>query len=188
MSVLLEWMFWLSCASVAYVYAGYPLLIKIWSRVRPRAIRPIGPEELPPISIVIAARNEANTLGARIENLLSLEYPADCQIIVVSDGSTDDTAIVLADYQQQVEGVLVPAGGKARALNAGVARARHDIVVFADARQVFAPHALQELVAPFRDPAVGVVSGELLFVTGDSGSTIAEGGRSMSPRIQLLVS
>ena len=175
MSVLLEWMFWLSCASVAYVYAGYPLLLKVWSRVRPQAIRPIGPEDVPPISIVIAARNEANALGARIENLLSLEYPADCQIIVVSDGSTDDTAIVLADYQQQVEGVLVPAGGKARALNAGVARARHDIVVFTDARQVFAPGALRELVAPFQDPAVGVVSGELLFVSGDSGSTIAEG-------------
>jgi cellulose synthase/poly-beta-1,6-N-acetylglucosamine synthase-like glycosyltransferase len=175
MSVLLEWMFWLSCASVAYVYAGYPLVLKVWSRLRPQVIRPIGPEDVPPISIVIAARNEANALGARIENLLSLEYPADCQIIVVSDGSTDETAIVLADYQQQVEGVLVPAGGKARALNAGVAHARHDIIVFADARQVFAPGALRELVAPFRDPAVGVVSGELLFVSGDSGSTIAEG-------------
>jgi poly-beta-1,6-N-acetyl-D-glucosamine synthase len=175
MSLLLEWMFWLSCASVAYVYAGYPLLLKIWSRLRPKTVQPIRLEDLPPISIVIAARNEANALGARIENLLALEYPADCQIIVVSDGSTDDTAIVLADYRQQVEAVLVPAGGKARALNAGVARARHEIVVFADARQVFAPGALQELVAPFRDPGVGVVSGELLFVPADADSTIAEG-------------
>lgn len=175
MNVLLEWIFWLSSASVAYVYVGYPLLLKIWSRLRPNAIQPVGTEDLPPISIVIAARNEANALGARIENLLSLEYPADCQIIVVSDGSTDETAIVLADYQGQVESVLVPAGGKARALNAGMARARHDIVVFADARQVFAPGALQELVAPFRDPRVGVVSGELLFLSSDSGSTIAEG-------------
>jgi cellulose synthase/poly-beta-1,6-N-acetylglucosamine synthase-like glycosyltransferase len=175
MTLLLEWIFWLSGAGIAYVYAGYPLLLKAWSRVRPKAIHPIAPEDLPPISIVIAARNEANALGARLENLLSLEYPADCQIIVVSDGSTDDTAVVLADYAPQVEGVLIPAGGKARAINAGVARARHEIVVFADARQVFAPGALHELVAPFRDPAVGVVSGELLFLPGDSGSSIAEG-------------
>lgn len=175
MTLLLEWIFWVSGASIAYVYAGYPLLLKVWSRVRPKAIQSIAPEDLPPISIVIAARNEANALGARIENLLSLEYPADCQIIVVSDGSNDDTAIVLNDYEPQIEGVLIPAGGKARALNAGVARARHEIVVFADARQVFAPAALQELVAPFRDPAVGVVSGELIFVSGDSESTVAEG-------------
>ena len=175
MTALLEWIFWLSGASIAYVYAGYPLLLKAWRHLRPSAIRPQAPEDLPPISIVIAARNEAHALGARIENLLALEYPAPCQIVVVSDGSTDDTAVVLAGYSRQVEAVLVPAGGKARALNAGVARARHDIVVFADARQVFAPGALQELVAPFRDPSVGVVSGELLFMTGDIGSTVAEG-------------
>lgn len=173
--MLMEWVFWLSCAGIAYVYAGYPLLLKIWSRVRTRRIRPAAPRDLPPVSIVIAARNEAQALGARIENLLSLEYPADCQIIVVSDGSIDDTAIVLADYQPTIEALLMPPGGKARALNAGVARARHDIVVFADARQLFAPDALQELVAPFSDPSVGVVTGELLFVPGSSSSTIAEG-------------
>src|SRR5262249_19032768 len=76
---------------------------------------------------------------------------------------------------RQVEAILVSAGGKACALNAGMAQARHDIVVFADARQVFGPGALQELVAPFRDPRVGVVSGELLFKSSESGSTIAEG-------------
>ena len=123
MTALLEWIFWLSGASIAYVYAGYPLLLKAWRRVRPNAIRPQAPDHLPPISIVIAARNEAPALGGRIENLLALEYPAHCQIVVVSDGSTDDTAVVLARYSRHVESVLVPAGGKARALNAGVARA-----------------------------------------------------------------
>ena len=73
--------------------------------------------------------------------------------------------------------MLLPAGGKARALNAGVAAARHEVLVFADARQTFAPDALRALVAPLADPRVGGVSGELLLdcESGDGDSTIGEG-------------
>jgi cellulose synthase/poly-beta-1,6-N-acetylglucosamine synthase-like glycosyltransferase len=191
-------LFWSSVAIVAYVYAGYPLLLYCGLRIadcglritncglfrsRRSAIRNPqssirhdgsairttesairNPQSAMGVSIVIAARNEAALLGPRIENLLSLDYPADRrQIIVVSDGSTDGTLDVLSRYPGVVDAVTVPAGGKAVALNAGVARATFDIVVFADARQTFAPDALQELVAPFADPAIGAVSGELLL-------------------------
>ena len=116
------------------------------------------------VSIVMAARNEGPRLAARLDNLLSLDFPAGIrQIIVVSDGSTDNTLDVLARYAGAVETVALPAGGKALALNAGAARARFDIIVFADARQAFAPDALKALVGPFSDPSVGVVSGELLL-------------------------
>jgi biofilm PGA synthesis N-glycosyltransferase PgaC len=175
--------FWVSLAAVGYVYAGYPLLLRVWARLRPRPVNCGVPEaeggsdvhrQPAPqsafgdpqrgVSIVIAARNEGSRLGARIDNLLSLDYPAaKRQIIVVSDGSTDDTVNVLARYHGVVETVAVPPSGKAIALNAGVAAARHDIVVFADARQVFAPDALRELTAPFRDSTVGAVTGELLL-------------------------
>jgi poly-beta-1,6-N-acetyl-D-glucosamine synthase len=174
--------FWLSVAFVTYVYVGYPLLLFVWSRVRGRhgglrradcglpstidrlktqsAIRT--PQS--GVSIVIAARNEGARLAARIDNLLTLEFPASRrQIIVVSDGSTDDTLDVLARFSGTVEAVCVPAGGKAQALNAGVACARFDIVVFADARQTFAPDALTALLEPFADPAVGCVTGELVL-------------------------
>jgi cellulose synthase/poly-beta-1,6-N-acetylglucosamine synthase-like glycosyltransferase len=159
--------FWLSAAMVIYVYAGYPLALRAWARLRPRDVRLQTSDfalEPPAVSIVIAARNEAHRLGARIDNLLSLDYPAGKrQIIVVSDGSTDDTLDVMARYGDAVEAFAVPPGGKALALNAGVARARHDLVVFADARQVFEPAALRELVAPLADPSVGAVTGELLL-------------------------
>jgi cellulose synthase/poly-beta-1,6-N-acetylglucosamine synthase-like glycosyltransferase len=116
------------------------------------------------VSIVVAARNEADRLGARLRNLLALDYPADRrQVIVVSDGSTDDTAAILAAFGASVELVRCPPRGKASALNAGVARARHAIVVFADARQAFARDALQRLVRNFGDPSVGAVSGELVL-------------------------
>jgi biofilm PGA synthesis N-glycosyltransferase PgaC len=159
--------FWLSIAFVAYVYAGYPALLQAWAvrraRRRPGADAD-GPTRLPGVSIVIAARNESARLGARLDNLRSLDYPAARrQIIVVSDGSTDGTADVVARFRPFVELVEVSHGGKALALNAGVARARFDIVVFADARQTFAPDALRRLVAPFADPAIGGVSGELLL-------------------------
>jgi len=173
------WVFWLSAAALVYVYAGYPCLLRVWARLRPRAVASPGhlssaaPEH--GVSIVIAARNEAARLPARIDNLLTLAYPAGKrQIIVVSDGSTDDTIGVLDRYRGAVDVVAQPPGGKALALNAGVAAARHEILVFADARQVFAPDAIAELVAPFADPAVGAVTGELLL---DAESPCRRSGR-----------
>src|SRR3954469_24316971 len=138
-------LFWLSAAVVAYVYVGYPAMLRVWARMRPRAVQS-GAPALRGVSIVIAARNEGSLIAARLDNLLSLDYPADRrQIIVVSDGSTDDSLDMLMRYQRVVDVVSVPAGGKARALNAGVARARHDLLVFADARQVFAVDAVRAL-------------------------------------------
>jgi biofilm PGA synthesis N-glycosyltransferase PgaC len=157
------WLFWISCAIVAYVYVGYPALLMVWARLRPRTVIDSRSTGAPAMSIVIAARNEGQRLGKRIDNLLQLEYGGDRQIVVVSDGSTDDTLDVLARYGASIDIVPVEAGGKAAALNAGVARARHEIIVFADARQVFAADALVELTAPFRDPRVGAVTGELLL-------------------------
>src|SRR5438270_11556121 len=94
-------LFWLSALTIAYVYVGYPLLLVVWAKLRPAAaVRRGDPDgHCPATSIVIAARNEAARLPARIENLLALDYPADRrQIIVVSDGSTDGTLDVLARF------------------------------------------------------------------------------------------
>src|SRR5215467_7088778 len=138
-------------------------MLHVWARLARRKTHGAGRRSEPSVSIVIAARNEARRVPGRLDNLRQLEYPA-CkqQVIVVSDGSTDDTLEVLA-RTPRVIAVDVPRGGKARALNAGVARATNDIVVFADMRQAFAPDALRALVAPFRDPRVGAVSGELVL-------------------------
>ena len=158
--------FWLSALTVVYVYAGYPALLAVWARLRPRpAPRPASPEmALPSVSIVIAARNESAKLSARIDNLLALDYPAARrQIVVVSDGSTDDTLAVLAAFGPAVEAIAAPPRGKAASLNAAVARATGEILIFADARQMFAPDAVRELVAPFADPTIGGATGELLL-------------------------
>ena len=170
--------FWLLCGLVLYVYAGYPLLLHVWARLRGRPASARGPGEWEPaVSIVIAARNEGARIAGRIENLRQLDYPAaKRQIVVVSDGSTDNTVNALSAFGDEVEALAVDAGGKARALTAGVARAKHEIVVFADVRQGFAPDALRALVAPFRDRHVGAVSGELVL-SGESRDRRAEDER-----------
>ena len=161
----MELTFWLAIAFVAYVYVGYPVLLRFWAaRGRPLDDTAGRQMPLPGVSIVIAAHNEGTRLAARLDNLRALDYPpARRQIIVVSDGSTDDTAEVVARQRPYVELVEVARGGKALALNAGVARAKFDLLVFADARQRFAPDALRHLVAPFADSRIGGVTGELLL-------------------------
>jgi cellulose synthase/poly-beta-1,6-N-acetylglucosamine synthase-like glycosyltransferase len=134
----------------------------------------------PRVSIIVAARNEARRLPARIENLLALDYPPDRrEIIVVSDGSTDDTLKVLSHYGGRVTALAAPPCGKAAALNRGVAHATGDILIFADARQMFAPGALCALVAPLADPAIGGVTGELLL---DCEASRIAGRRDGTPR------
>jgi biofilm PGA synthesis N-glycosyltransferase PgaC len=157
--------FWILFAFVAYVYIGYPLGLHILSRLQPHPLTNSGPAGLPPgVSIIIAARNEGHRLAGRIDNLLGLDFPAARrQIIVVSDGSTDDSLEVLSRYRSAVDVIAAPPEGKACALNAGVERARFPLLVFADARQAFAPDALSALIAPFLDPHVGAVSGELVL-------------------------
>jgi cellulose synthase/poly-beta-1,6-N-acetylglucosamine synthase-like glycosyltransferase len=179
----MESLFWLSVFLVLFVYVGYPLLVAAWGKLaHPSAVRrlPFPQGAWPSISIVIAARNEAHRLGERVRNLLDQRYPGECEIIVVSDGSTDDPAAALAPFRTDVRLIELPPGGKPLALNAGVAAARGDVLVFADARQAFAPGALTRLVENFRDPSVGGATGELILdcelATGSpSLSSVGEG-------------
>jgi cellulose synthase/poly-beta-1,6-N-acetylglucosamine synthase-like glycosyltransferase len=129
---------------------------------RPRRV-PFEDGRWPSISIVIAARNEAARLPARIANLLDENYPGRREIIVVSDGSTDAPGAALAPFGDAVRLIEVPPGGKPLALNAGVSASTGEILVFADARQRFAPGSLRELILNFSDPSVGGATGELVL-------------------------
>ena len=157
--------FWLALAFVAYVYVGYPLILHVCARVARREPRVPG-LELPSVSFVIAGRNEGRRILGRVENIEQLDYPAEKrQIILVSDGSTDNTRQVFEQLWNEERAICLemPEGGKARALNAGITHATGDVIVFADMRQGFAADALRALVAPFGDPRVGAVSGELVL-------------------------
>lgn len=154
--------YWLSMGTVAYTYAGYPLTVVLLSKIRPKTVEKAAIQ--PSVSIVMAAHNEAKHIRAKIENLLTLEYPKDkLQIIIASDGSTDETDSLVEAYASQgVELVrLGSAQGKPTALNEAVSRATGDVLVFCDARQRIDPNAISALVACMADGSVGSVSGEL---------------------------
>lgn len=171
-------LFWASAAFVGLTYAGAPLLVLLRGWLRPRPVR-TGPVE-PSVSVVVAARNEAASIGPRLANLAAVDYPADClEVVVASDGSEDGTVAIAraADMAGRRLTVLDLARvGKADALNAAVAAASGDVIVFTDANTTFAPDAIRALVRPFADAEVGGVAGNQVYTTGD-GAADARGER-----------
>ena len=156
--------FWAALATIAYTYVGFPLLVLVRARLRPRppASAPIEPI----VSIVLAAHNEAAAIGARLDNLVALDYPADrLSTIVASDGSDDRTVEIARRYADRGVRVLdLGRVGKADALNAAVEAADGEILVFTDANTMFEPGALRALVAPFADPEVGGAAGDQRYL------------------------
>ncbi|MGA9070783.1 MAG: glycosyltransferase family 2 protein [Terracidiphilus sp.] len=161
----MRFVFWLSLLGVVYTYLGYPLFIWLLARVRPQPwiSHPIGPS----VSVVLAVHNGAEQLPRKIQHLLDLDYPNIQEIILVSDGSTDGTAQLLTQLQHpRLRPIILPEHcGKAAAVNAGVAQATAELILFVDIRPEIAPGALQQLVSNFADPTVGCVAGELILRT-----------------------
>jgi len=164
--VTAELVFWPALAVAAWAYAGYPLLTI--ARAHRRGRDPQTGSLRPPVTVVIAARNESKTIAARVANVLAADYPADrLEVRIVDDGSGDDTAAQAAssgDPRVRVIRQHMP-GGKAVALNLALKTVDTPVTVFADARQRFVPETIAELVAPFADEAIGAISGTLVFDT-----------------------
>lgn len=157
---------------IAYAYLGYPLQLWLYNRIAPKPLQRLNPEASKgSFSVLLPARNEAGRIGARIENLLDQELPSsDWEIIVVSDGSDDETGAAVQRIIAQRPAGSSPrirlienerAGGKAHALNQARRMASGEYLVFADARQTFKANTIAALLRNFEDPAVGAVSGEL---------------------------
>ncbi len=169
--------FWLSLAGIVYTYLGYPAIMWFLSRVRPTVWKPA--PITPSVSIVLAVHNGAAMLQKKLNQLLTLDYPEVKQVIVVSDGSTDGTVEVLAhqDHPALESIVLEDHCGKAAAVNAGVAQATSEIVLFVDIRPEIAPGSVHQLVSNFADPTIGCVAGELtLRNDGHDAASAAIGG------------
>jgi glycosyltransferase involved in cell wall biosynthesis len=168
--------FWVSVLLMAYGNVGYPVLVRLWAAARPRRVQRLPLQ--PTVTVLVVAHDEAARIGARIENLLALDYPPDrLDIVVASDGSADATVRRARAFE--AAGVRVVAfpvrRGKPAVFNDLVPGCRGEVVVLADARQRFDRGALRALVAPFADPQVGAVSGELVLVREEAGPAVGEG-------------
>jgi cellulose synthase/poly-beta-1,6-N-acetylglucosamine synthase-like glycosyltransferase len=167
-------LFWSAVALILYTHVGYPLVLRALVALRRRpTLSPGSWEQLPKVSLVIAAYDEEEVIAAKVANALALDYPRDLlEVIVASDGSTDATV----ERAQAAGADLVldlPRGGKLIAQNAGAERATGEIVAFSDANSSWAPDALRHLIEPFADPAVGYACGQVRFL--DSGGGNLEG-------------
>src|SRR5437879_2520024 len=160
--------FFLSLIYIFYILIGYPLLLGLLATLDHKPLRKEPGEKT--VSILIPVRNGEQFVRAKVESILKLNYPQKLlDILVISDGSNDRTEEWVEEFfPQGVQLLRLPRGGKAAALNAGMARAKGEIVILTDVRQVLHPQSLSFLVACFADSTVGVVSGHLVILEGES--------------------
>lgn len=170
--LLEQFIFWTAVILLVYVHIGYPIILYGMARL---FVRPWHRDSryCPDITILVIACNEEHNVSERIINLLSLDYPAEKrEIIIASDGSTDNTVALAKRYSSA--GVRVvefsTRSGKPAILNRLIPEATGDIVVLADMRQRFESAALNALIAPFADNNVGGVTGELILTGANRGS------------------
>ncbi len=158
MSSVWFWLVVIGLSIQAYHYVGYPLLLLVLAKARPRPIAKAG--ALPKLSLVVCAFNEADVIREKIANSLAAGYQ-NLEILINSEGSNDATPQIVAEYAAEgVRGVhLAERRGKSAAVNAGAAAASGEIIVFSDANAYYAPGAFAALAENFNDPAVGMVTG-----------------------------
>ncbi len=155
------------CALLSlYILIGWPLLLGILATVLKRPYR----REFHPrtVTVVMCVYNGAGHLREKLASIFAQTYPQDLiDVIVVSDGSTDDTDAIASSYDR-VRLVRVPHGGKSAALSAGIPLAKGEILFLTDVRQALEPNCLHELVSCFADPKVGTASGQLMIRKNES--------------------
>jgi len=120
-------------------------------------------KDLPSISIVLPVHNEMSVIEEKMRNLLHVRYPKEqMEIVVVSDGSSDETATMVNRYTNErvILKEQVNRLGKAAALNLGLMSSSGEIIIFTDASLILEDDAIEEIVRPFEDQDVGCVSGE----------------------------
>jgi cellulose synthase/poly-beta-1,6-N-acetylglucosamine synthase-like glycosyltransferase len=160
--------FWAGLGLLFYVYAGYPLVLRLLRSLgagRPVAVHDIEPR----VTLVISAFNEQAVIADKLRNTLALDYPRDrLEVLVVSDASDDDTDAIVAGFGPPVRLLrMAERGGKTLGLNAALAAATGEIVVFSDANALYNPDAIRRLVRNFADPTVGAVTGESRYLVGE---------------------
>jgi biofilm PGA synthesis N-glycosyltransferase PgaC len=155
-----------SLGVVVYTLLGYPLVMAVIARIRPRAVRS-DPGFLPSVSLIIAAHNEAEVIGSKLANTAALDYPAErLEVVVVADGCDDDTVDRARAFPDTKVLFEPERRGKLAAITRAAVHASGEVLVFSDANNHYSRGALRELVAPLADASVGVVTGRKQIVGG----------------------
>ena len=175
--------YWLIFGIIFYAYIGYLIVLYILSNIfefkKNNAVDAY--TEWPEVSLLIAAYNEEKVISGKIENCLMLDYPKDLlHIWIASDGSSDNTNEIVKKYTEVRENIHLlefSRTGKSGMLNRAIKSVKGEIVVFSDANTEYSADALKGLVKHFEDPAVGCVSGRLIY--RNPGETLSGKGESV---------
>lgn len=177
----LEIIFWIIAFGIVYTYLGYGLVLYLMVRIKrlfiKRVIPELGDDELPEITLLVAAYNEYDYVDEKMQNTLAMNYPAQkLHLMWVTDGSDDGTPELIRERYPQVEVLHQPERrGKIAAMNRAVKFVKTPIIVFSDANTVIGADSLRRIAALFSKPDVGCVSGEKRILNEEKAAASSAG-------------
>ena len=176
----LQIIFWILLGIVFYTYLGYGIVLFLMIRIKriftKKKLVVLTNNELPDVTLLIAAYNEQDYVKAKVENTLQLNYPAEkLHQIWVTDGSNDETPERLKAYSM-IEVLHRPErSGKIAAMNRGIKFVKTPIVIFSDANTLLGKDSIMRIAQMFADPKVGCVSGEKRIFNANEEAASAAG-------------
>jgi len=171
-----EFIFWLSCLTIMYIYGGYFLLLRFVGQFVHKKNIIAKESTCPDVSVILCVYDGENSVKARIDNLLHGGYPVqNMEIIVASDGSTDNTVKIAKQFDSVKVLDFKRNRGRAMSQNDGMNQASGEFVVFSDVDTVFDKNFICEIVNCFSDDKVGCVVGNLTYKTEGTAISESEG-------------
>ena len=174
-------LFWLCMAIVVYTYVGYGIVLYLLVFVKRLATKAkpladITDDRLPEVTLMVCAYNEEDIIAEKMDNTRRLDYPSDrLHLVWVTDGSNDNTNVLLSAYPE-VKVIYFPERrGKAAALKHGIKEIDTEIVMMTDANTMLNPEAVREVALLMQDPKVGCVSGEKKVMARSNSDEAAQG-------------
>ncbi len=176
----LEISFWIVFGIIFYTYLGYGIVLFILLKIKRLFKRKqnivLQENELPDVTLLIAAYNEEDYVKQKVENTRSLNYPPHkLHQMWVTDGSNDETPVLLAEYKDIIVLHKPERAGKIAAMNRAVKFVDTPIVVFSDANTLLGKDSIRRIAEMFADPKVGCVSGEKRIFNADTEAASAAG-------------
>ncbi|MEC8556775.1 MAG: glycosyltransferase family 2 protein [Planctomycetota bacterium] len=166
--MILAWLFWIALALIFYAYLGYPFLCLLIGKPSDASLSSkMEDSDLPTVSVLIPAHNEASVIRAKIENFQRLDYPQDkLELIIADDGSGDGTSARVEPFIDEHIKLIrsEERTGKAATMNRLVEASEHDLMLFSDANVILQENALRELVSSAMQPNAGAVTGEVRLI------------------------
>ena len=162
----MEYLFWIPTLLIFHSYVLYPLIVfALASKKKENTTTFTLADELPTVSILMAAHNEEAVIAKKIESVFTTTYPLDkIELIIGSDSSTDETNHILTEKSDQFENLkfyIFDRRGKANTINEILDKSSGDIIVSTDANVFFTPSTIFEMVKHFKNEEVGLVDSHM---------------------------